>query len=113
MGIRNYYHNTVETKKAKSIVESEELFNGVLNDRKQDMRLSRTIVTDMEYGVGNRPTLPSCYDDEEFYKSGQIDSAVDIRHSVWDDLADACSPVAKTPESSKTEVDSTPQVVEE
>lgn len=96
MGIKNYYHNvTVKTSRNRIVVD-EKLFEAERTRFVPDLPLSRTIVSDLEYGVGNRPTLPSCFDDAEFVSSGQVDSAVDIRHSQWDDLASACNPVNVT-----------------
>ena len=81
-------------------------------DLVQDIPLSRQIISDLEYGVGNRPTLPSCYDDDDFWKSGQVDKDVDIRRSKWDDLADACNPNAITPQESTTETPTEPSFVD-
>ena len=111
MGIKQRSINTITSyEKMKVIVENEALFEGVKASAVEDVRLSRQIVSDMEYGVGSRPTLPCCYDDEDFVNSGDIDRAVDIRHSSWDSLAEACNPASVTPHSVDTppiEVDPT------
>lgn len=107
MGIKNYYHNTTVKTSRNRIVVDEKLFEAERIRYVPDLRLSRAIVSDLEYGVGNRPTLPSCFDDAEFVSSGQIDRAVDIRHSQWDDLSAACNPVNVT---KPTETVKTPTV---
>lgn len=96
MGIKNEHINTTRFDHSKRVIVDDELFNGTIEKRTADIPLARTIVSDMQYGVGNRPTLPSCFDDDEFVKAGDIDRAVDIRRSHWDDLAAACSPVSVT-----------------
>lgn len=86
--------NTLEIEKKHPVfIDDEELFKSKLVDSVRDISLSKQIVSDMEFGVGNRPTLPSCFDDDEFWKEGKVDRLADIRRSPWDDLADACNPV--------------------
>lgn len=89
--------NTIKMQSPVAVVRDEDLALAKSSDFTQDISLSKQIVSDLEYGVGNRPSLPSCFDDDAFWKSGQVDSAVDVRRSKWDDLADACNPNAITP----------------
>lgn len=95
------------------VVFDEKLAESSKETNIRDTRLSRQIVSDLEYGIGSRPTLPCCFDDDDFYKSGQVDRMVDIRRSPWDDLADACNPVNITkssPVENSVETPETPPV---
>lgn len=90
--------NTLSVKKKDEVfIVDEELFKAKVTDVVRDISLSKQIVSDIEFGVGNRPSLPSCFDDDDFWKSGKVDHMVDIRRSPWDDLADACNPVNVIP----------------
>lgn len=102
MPIRQRFYNTLEVKTPLYYVEDEALFEGVKLSIVQDIPLSRQIVSDLEYGVGNRPTLPSCFDDDEDVRSGKVDYAVDLRYSQWDALSDVCNPVNLTPDKPQT-----------
>lgn len=89
--------NTIRQRVSSVVVVDSKLAESAHAGVVNDISLSRQIVQDMEFGVGNRPTLPSCYDDDDFWKSGQYDKDADMRRSKWDDLADACNPNAVSP----------------
>lgn len=74
-----------------------------------DIPLMRQVVNDMEYNVGSRPTLPSCF--EESSELGVVDSFADIRVSNWDRLAQECSYSRVKQES--IEVDKQPDITTE
>lgn len=50
-------------------------------------RLSNIIKNDLLYGVGNRVTLPSCFEDEDELKQEGIDPLSDMRHDSWHDAS--------------------------
>lgn len=55
-------------------------------------RLNNIIVNDLLYGVGSRPTLPSCFEDEEELKQDGVDPLSDMRHDSWHDASVAMNP---------------------
>lgn len=54
--------------------------------------LSNIIKNDLLYGVGNRPTLPSCFEDEDELKQEGVDPLSDMRHDAWHDASVAMNP---------------------
>lgn len=96
--------NTIRPRRFKSLVVVDEvLYESDHADIVTDVSLSHQIVSDLEYGVGSRPSVPACFDDDEEIEQGVVDPATDIRVSKWDLIADQCSPSRVTPVSSKKE----------
>ena len=54
--------------------------------------LSNIIKNDLLYGVGNRPTLPSCFEDEDELKQDGVDPLSDMRHDSWHDASVVMNP---------------------
>lgn len=54
--------------------------------------LSTIIKNDILYGVGSRPTLPSCFEDEDELKQDGVDPLSDMRHDSWHDASVAMNP---------------------
>ena len=70
--------------------------------------LANVIKNDLLYGVGNRPTLPSCFEDEDELKQAGVDPLSDMRHDSWHDASVAMNPTFQRTEqtiavSSQTE----------
>lgn len=61
-------------------------------DIKEDYSLSDVIKNDLLYGVGNRPTIPSCFEDEDELKQDGVDPLSDMRHDSWHDASVAMNP---------------------
>lgn len=59
---------------------------------RQEFSLSDVIKNDLLYGVGSRPTLPSCFEDEEELKQDGVDPLSDMRHDSWHDASVAMNP---------------------
>lgn len=116
MGIKQESINTLHRDYSKRVVLDADLAVAESKKLTRGITLNRQIVSDLEFGVGGRPSLPSCFDDEAFVNSGQIDRFADIRRSSWDDLAEACNPVNVSPKAEEapasTEPSSEPTNVE-
>lgn len=54
--------------------------------------LSVIIKNDLLYGVGSRPTLPSCFEDEDELNQDGVDPLSDMRHDSWHDASVAMNP---------------------
>ena len=96
--------NTIHYRRPKSLVVIDQpLLEAGLANLTSDDTLAHQIVSDLEYGVGSRPSVPACFDDEEEIEQGIVDPATDVRVSQWDMIAEQCSPSRITPVPSKTE----------
>lgn len=92
---------------SNAVVTDKNKFDSTSVDIKMDMPLMAQIRNDLEYGVGNRPSVPSCWEDAE--ELGHVDPNADIRVSKWDQMSDACSMSKRTPEPElEPEPDPTP-----
>ena len=95
--MRNEYINTIARSGSNAIVIDECLVEGAQVDYPRDIRLNRMILNDLDFGVGQRPTLPCCFDDDEDIKNGEFDGRADIKFNPWDDAAAKCNPVGVIP----------------
>lgn len=86
----NYYHDVNHRRVAPLVIRDKELYDSVAASIEQDNILNRQIVLDMEYGVGGRPSIPSCWDEGEDLENMVIDDVTDMRYSPWDRMADIC-----------------------
>lgn len=75
------------------VLEDEALAVGSVTDLRLDKTLNEIIVDDLEYGVGGRPSLPSCFDDDDEVLSGNVDYRADIKYNAWDVMSAKCVPV--------------------
>lgn len=64
----------------------------VVVDIKTDMPLAKIIQNDILYGVGTRPTLPSCFEDDSELSNDGVDPLSDMRHDSWHDAAEQMNP---------------------
>ena len=73
--------------------------------------LSNIIKNDLLYGVGNRVTLPSCFEDEDELKQDGVDPLSDMRHDSWHDASVAMNPTFQRTEQTievGSQTDTTP-----
>lgn len=91
-----YNQNTTRKRPIEGVVTDAVLLESVKLNEKEDISLNAQILSDLEFGVGHRPTLPSCFDDEDAVNQGTVDRDTDMRQSSWDTLAEACNPVNVT-----------------
>lgn len=74
----------------------------ISSDRVVDIETSTSLSTiiknDLLYGVGSRPSLPCCFEDEDELNQDSIDPLADVRHDAWHDAS-----VGMNPQFSRTE----------
>ena len=93
--------NTIKPRRYDSSVKREDVTTLPIREIVVDIPLMRQVVNDMEYNVGSRPTIPSCF--EESAELGKVDKLTDIRVSNWDMLAEQCE-FSRSAEPLKVEV---------
>lgn len=81
----------IKLKKFSSGISVNMPSSDVVNIR-TDSNLTTIIKNDLLYGVGNRPTLPSCFDDESELAVDGVDPLSDMRHDSWHDASVAMNP---------------------
>lgn len=93
--------NTIKPRRFDTSVKREDVESLPISEIVIDIPLMRQVVNDMEYNVGSRPTIPSCF--EESTELGKVDKLTDIRVSNWDMLAEQCD-FSRSAEPLKVEV---------
>lgn len=93
--------NTIKPRRYDTSVKREDVESLPIQEIVIDIPLMRQVINDMEYNVGSRPTIPSCF--EESTELGKVDKLTDIRVSNWDMLAEQCE-FSRSAEPLKVEV---------